>query len=160
MDDDLGIRGGLEQAAAPHELTAQGDGVGQIAVVADGESAELEIGEQRLHVAQHGAARRRIADVADRHMAGQAADDVLRAEIVGDVAQAAMIVEMLAVAGDDARRLLSAVLQGVQSKGGVGRRFLVPEYAENAAFLMRVIGVVVEGDGGQHMPDPTPTECF
>ncbi len=48
MDDDLGVARRLEQAAAADELPAQLVGVGQVAVVADGEAAELEIGEQRL----------------------------------------------------------------------------------------------------------------
>ncbi len=66
VDDDLGVAGGLEQAAAAHKLAAQLIGVGQVAVVADGEPAELEISEQRLDVTQRHLAGRRIAHMADR----------------------------------------------------------------------------------------------
>ena len=40
-------------------------GIREIAVVAEGEPAELEIGEERLHVAQRDLARRRVAHMAD-----------------------------------------------------------------------------------------------
>ena len=71
-----------------HQPAAQLIGVGQIAVVADREPAELEIGEQRLDVAQRHLAGRRIADMADRSAPGQATDHLLRAEIVADLAHA------------------------------------------------------------------------
>src|SRR5712671_2673601 len=86
MDDDLGVAGRLEQAAATHQLPAQLIGVCQIAVVADREPAELEIGEKRLHVAQRDLAGCRIANMADRSVAGQSPDDFLGAEIIADVA--------------------------------------------------------------------------
>ena len=66
MDDDLGVAGRLKDAAAAHQLPAQPVRVRQIAVVADRQPAELEIGEERLDVAQRDLAGRRIADMADR----------------------------------------------------------------------------------------------
>ena len=72
MDDDLGVAGRLEQAAAAHQLAAQLVGIGQVAVVADRQPAELEIGEERLDVAQRHLAGRRIAHMADRGMAASA----------------------------------------------------------------------------------------
>ncbi len=110
MDDDLGVAGRLEEAAAPHQLAAQPIGVGQVAVVADRQPAELEIGEERLHVAQHDLAGRRIADMADRGIAAQASDHLLGAEIVADMAHPAMGAELLTIIGDDAGGLLSTVL--------------------------------------------------
>src|SRR6516162_4991749 len=65
VNDNLGVAGRLKQAAATHELAAHLVGIGQIAVVADREPAELEIGEQRLDVAQGHFTGRRIADMAD-----------------------------------------------------------------------------------------------
>ena len=62
VDDDLGVAGRLEDAAAPHQLPAQPVRVCQIAVVADRQPAELEIGEQRLDVAQRDLAGRRIPE--------------------------------------------------------------------------------------------------
>ena len=66
MDEHLGVGGGLEQAAAAHQGAAQHVGVGQVAVMRHREAAELEIGVQRLHVAQHGVAGGGVAVVADR----------------------------------------------------------------------------------------------
>ncbi len=45
MNDDLGVTGGLKDAAAPYQLPAQLVRIRQIAVVADRQSAEIEIGE-------------------------------------------------------------------------------------------------------------------
>ena len=88
MDDDFGVAGRLEEAAAPHQLPAQLVGVGQIAVVADRQSAELEIGKKRLDVAQRHLAGGGVADMADRGVARQPVDHLLRAEIVADEARA------------------------------------------------------------------------
>ena len=66
VDDDLGVAGRLEDRAAAVERAAKLHGVGQIAVVRDREAAVVQLGEQRLHVAQRRLAGRRIADVADR----------------------------------------------------------------------------------------------
>ena len=60
VDDDLGIAGRLKDAAAAHQLPAQLVRVRQIAVVADRQPAEVEIGEERLDVAQRDLAGRRI----------------------------------------------------------------------------------------------------
>jgi hypothetical protein len=65
-------------------------------------------------------------------------------------AQGAMRRELLAVIADDARSLLSAMLQRVKSKGDQRRRLAVAVDPENAAFLVRMI--VVEGLRGQLMP--------
>ena len=128
-------------AAAAHQRLADGERVGQIAVVRDGEPAELEIGEQRLDVAQHRLAGRRVADMTDRDRARQAADDSLRAEVVADQAHRLVGMEMLAVEGDDAAGFLAAMLKGVQperrGRAGIG----MTEDAEHAAFVMEVIVV-------------------
>ena len=50
-------------------------------------------------------------------------------------------VEMLAVVGDDAGRLLAAMLQSVQAQRRQRRRILVAEDAEYAAFLAQAIGI-------------------
>jgi hypothetical protein len=65
VDDHLGVAGGLEQAAAPHELPAQVIGVGEVAVVADRQAAELEVGEERLHIAHRHLACRGVAHMAE-----------------------------------------------------------------------------------------------
>src|SRR5262249_40480320 len=52
VNNDFGVARRLEQAAATHQLPAYLVGVGQITVMANGKAPELEIGEERLHVAQ------------------------------------------------------------------------------------------------------------
>ena len=144
MQDHLGVGGRLHHRAFAHELAAQRQAVGQVAVVADGEAAGFELGEQRLHVAQDGFAGGRIADMADRGGAGQAVDHLAAGEVVADEAHAALGVEALAVEGDDAGGLLAAVLERVQAErrdgGGVG----MAEDAEHAAFLAQPVGVGIE----------------
>ena len=54
---------------------------------------------------------------------------------------------MAAVVGDDARRLLAAMLQGVQAERGQGRGVLVAEDAEDAAFLAQAVVVAERGTG-------------
>src|SRR5205823_13072089 len=117
----------------------------QVAVVADRQPAELEIGEQRLDVALCYLAGCRIAAVADRDSAGEAVDDVARPEIVADQSRPAMRVELAAVIGDDAGGLLAAMLQGMQpqrrQRGGV-RMAVNPE---NAALFVEMIRVSAAG---------------
>jgi hypothetical protein len=83
-------------------------------------------------------------------MAFEALDHVLRAEILADMAEAAMSVELLAVEGDDAGGFLAAMLQGVEAERREGGGFRMAENAEDAAFLMRV--VVIERNGIEHRP--------
>ena len=110
MDDHFSVAGRLEQAAAPYQLLAQLVGIGEIAVVADGETAEFEIGEKRLDVAHRHFAGGRVAHMADPGMPRQPADHVLGAEILADMAHGAMGVKLLAVIGDDPGRFLAAML--------------------------------------------------
>ena len=53
----------------------QGQGVGEIAVVGDGETAAGELGEERLDVALERAAMGGVADMADGAAAGEPVDD-------------------------------------------------------------------------------------
>ena len=70
VDEHLAIRRALEQATAANKLLMQVVGVGQVAVMGDREAAELEIGVERLDVAQHGVAGGGVAVVADGGGAG------------------------------------------------------------------------------------------
>ena len=76
MQDDFGVGGRLADGAGGDQLLAQRQRVGQVAVVGDGEAAGVEVGEQRLHVAQDGVAGGRVAVVADGDVALQPLDDV------------------------------------------------------------------------------------
>ena len=118
------------------------------------EAAGVEIGEQRLHVAQDGVAGGGVAVVAERDVALEAADHVGLVEVVADEAEAALGVEVGAVVGDDAGGLLAAMLQGVQAERGERRGVLVAEDAEHAALLAQA--VVAAGPPAQLVPAPQP----
>ena len=143
MQDHLGVGGGLHHGAVAHELAAQGQPVGEIAVMADRKAAGIELGEQRLHVAQDGRAGGGIADMADRGVAGQALDHLAAGEGVADQAEPPFAVKPRAVEGDDAGGLLAAVLQGVQSERGDGGGLGMAENAEHAAFLAQRVAFEV-----------------
>ena len=78
MDEHLGVGGRLEQAAAADQGAAQHVRVGEVAVMRHREAAELEIGIQRLHVAQDRVAGGGIAVMPDRGACRQAVDHALR----------------------------------------------------------------------------------
>ena len=139
MQDDLGVAGRLEHRAALHQLLPDHLGVGEVAVVGDREAAEMQIAEQRLHVAQRILAGGRITRVADRGVAGQLADHGLMREVVGDVALGAVRIEALPVKGDDAGRLLAAMLQGMQAQHAMGRGLLDAIDSDNATLLLQMI---------------------
>ena len=99
----------------------------------------LEFGEQRLDVAQRGLAGGRVADVADGRFARQAVDRRGAGKMIADQALPAFGMESRSVEGDDARRLLSAVLEGVQPERDDRRGVGMAEDAEDAAFLVQPV---------------------
>ena len=150
MDDDLGVGGGMEQAAAFHQRPADSPRIGEVAVVPDRETARGQVGEQRLDIAQHRLAGGRIAVVADRPVARQAPDHRFVAEVLTHLARSVVAVEPVAVEGDDPRRFLPAMLQRVQAERRERRRVGVIPDAEHAAFLARLVFVPARGKG--HAP--------
>ena len=141
VQDGLGVGGGLEDRAAALQFPLQRQRVGDVAVMRHGEAAADELGEERLHVAQVRAAGRGIAVVADGVFALQALHDGGLGEIVADQADMALAQELLAVEGDDAGRLLAAVLQRVQAERGERARLRVAENAEHAALFVQLVRV-------------------
>ena len=157
VGDDLCIRRRLEQRAPAHQLAVQRMGIGQVPVMADREAAELEVGEERLDVAQDRLAGGGIADMAHGRMALEPADDGFRGETVGDMAQRPVGGELMPVIGDDADGLLAAMLQGVQAQGAERGGLLGTVDADHAALFLEL--VVVEGMGADrlgHMPIGCP----
>ena len=110
----------------------------------DREAAGVQFGEQRLHVAQNRFAGGGVTDVPDGRRTGQAFDRRGAGEMVADQALPTLRMEARAVEGDDARRLLSAMLQGVQAqrrdRGGVR----MSENPENAALLSQPVVVEIQ----------------
>ena len=82
--------------------------------------------------------------MADRRSPRQPLDGRGAGEMIADQPQAALGVEPHAVEGDDAGRLLAAMLQRVQAERGDRRRVGVAENAEDAAFLAQPVAVGVE----------------
>jgi hypothetical protein len=141
MQDHLGVGGRLHDGAVAHQLAPQSQAVGQIAVVADRQAAAIELGEQRLHVAQDGLAGGGVAHVAHCRHAGQTLDHLPAREVVAHEAQAPLGMEPFAVERDDARRLLPAMLESMQAERGDGGRVRMPEDAEDAAFFPQPVAV-------------------
>ena len=125
--------------------------------MADGETAGIKLGEQRLHIAQNGLAGRRIAHVADRSIAGQAIDHFAPGEGVADQAEAAFGVEPLAVEGDDAGGFLAAVLQRVQPERGDRGRIGMTEDTEHATFFAQPVRIGIAAALGSVMIGGPPT---
>ena len=141
VDEHFGIGGRLEDRAAANELLAELAGVGEIAVVADRQTAELKIGKQRLNVAQPRPPGRRIPVMADRRVAGELLHHLRRAEVVAHLADTAVGVEVVAVMADDAASFLPAMLQGVETQRGQCRRLVVSVHPEDAALFMELVVV-------------------
>ena len=130
-----------------HELAAQRQAVGEIAVVPDGKAAAVEFGEQRLHVAQDGLAGGRIAHMADCRHAGQAVDHLVPGESVADEPHSPLGMEALAVKGNDAGGFLAAMLERMQSKCSDRGGVRMIEHAEDAALLAQPVAIKIKGVG-------------
>ena len=124
-------------------------GVHEVAVVADGDRAAVALDEVRLRVRGHGVARGRVAHVADGPVPGKRVEPRLREHVVHQP-HALLEPDRLPVARRDARRLLAAVLQGVEPHVGEVRGLGVAEDAEEAALVVEV--VVLEGQAAQGRP--------
>ncbi len=64
--------------------------------------------------------------------------------MIADKTEATFRVEPLAVEGDDARRLLTAMLQGMKPERGDRRGVWMTENAEDTAFFAQTIGIEIE----------------
>ncbi len=145
MQHRLGVRGGVEQRAALDQFALDLQGVGEIAVMRDGDAAHGEVAMKGLHVAQGGMALGpggRVADMADAGAAGELLHGLGGSEVVAHVAEFLDHVEAAGfVMRDDAPGLLAAMLERVQAQrhevGGVAG----PVDAEQAAFLAQLVAV-------------------
>ena len=138
MDDDLGVHGGLEDGALRLQAAANLPGIGEGAVVADGDHQTAVLHHEGLGVDEHGGAGGGIAHVADGQMTREPIQDS-RVKDLGHQPQAPVHADPGAVAGDDAAGLLAPVLQGVEAEIGDAGRVRVPVNAEDAAVFFGVI---------------------
>ena len=138
VQDDLAIDGGLEDRAASFELFAQLGGIGEVAIVRDGDLAPGAIDREWLGVAQVRSPGGRVTGVADSHRAHEVMQDPA-IENLRDQSHALVGTELLPIARDNASALLAAMLQGVKAVisqlGGIG----VAVNAEHAAIMLWVV---------------------
>ena len=139
--DDLRVRRRAERDAALAQLGVQLDRVDEVAVVAERDLAPVGAPDG-LRVLPRVGAGRRVADVADRHVALQRAQLLLVEDLV-DEALVAHRHDVAALGGRDARGLLPAVLERVQREvREAGDVVPGSEYAEHAALVARPVAFV------------------
>ena len=144
MQNHFRVAGRLIDRAAADQLTPQGQTIGQIAVMGNGKAAPRQFGEQRLHIAQNGFAGCGIAHMADGTFAFQAFDNSAVGKAIADKTQTALGMEPLSVKTHNACGFLSAMLQGMETKGCDGCRLGMAVNAKNPAFLAQPIRFEIE----------------
>jgi hypothetical protein len=81
----------------------------------------------------------------DCHRPAQVIDDRLRIEVVANKTKPPLGMELAAVEGDDACRLLAAMLKGVETKRRESRGIRVIENAEYSALFVQSIVTKAKG---------------
>ena len=158
MKNSFRVGGRLIDCAALHKIAAERKPIGEIAIMRDREAPRTEFGEKRLDIAQNGFARRRITHMADGGFSGQTLDRRCLGEMIADKTEPAFGIVSVAVESNDARRLLTAMLQGMQSKSCDRCGGGMAENSENPAFLPQTVGleVKIEGAGFGILPIQRP----
>jgi len=146
MQHDFRVGCRLKDRARSNELLAQRDAVGEVAVVGNGDAADFQFREQRLHVSQDRLAGGGVAHMADGAVARQTVQRRRIGEMVTDEAHMAFGMETAIMVGNNAGGLLPAMLKGMQAQccqcGGV----FMAKYAKYAALFMQ--GVFIQHKGG------------
>ena len=140
MQDDLGIGGGLHQAAGFHQRLPQPGSVGEVAIMAKGKTAKGEFREKRLDIACLRLAGGGIAVMPDGSVAFQPLQMTrCGIKVFTDMADPPVMVEFRAIGADDPRCLLTPMLKGVKPERCQDRCLLNPEDAEDCAFIIKSI---------------------
>jgi len=113
-------------------------GVGEIAVVADGDFALVAIDHDGLGVQDGFIAGGGVAGVADGAVAGEFCEDAGDEDFL-DFAHGAVDVEVVAIAGDDAGGFLAAMLQCVETEVGEVGGFGMAEDTEDTTLVVEMI---------------------
>ena len=143
MHDDFGIAGRLENRTAMLEAAAQFGGVGEIAVVRQGQLTFIAINDDRLRIGERRITRGRVARVPHRGRSRKARQ-YLRLEDFLNEAHALLEMQIDAIGRDDARRFLAAVLKSIQTQIGELGCLEMAEDASDTAVVVKPI--VVEMD--------------
>ena len=134
----------MEDGALIFQLAAQLQGVGQVAVVAQGHGAPPVPDDHGLGVGPHPAARRCVADVAGGHVGCRAGNtgQHRRGEHLVHKAEIPVAGDNAVLVHCDAAALLPAVLQRVQRRVGGSRHILgaraVIDTKNAALFVKRI----------------------
>ena len=138
MDDDFAIDRGLKDGALGFEFLPELRGVGEVAVVSNGQSAFGTIRGERLRVVDGGCAGGGIARVANGNVAVEIAHH-LRGEHIFHQAHAPVYKKLFAIAGGDAGAFLSAMLKCVVPVVGHLGSIGLPVNAKDAAVVFRIV---------------------
>ena len=120
------------------EPAAPVGGVGEVAVVADGDFALVAIDHDGLGIQKGFVAGRGVAGVADGAVARKFCENG-GSEDLFDLAHGAVEVQFGAIAGDDARGFLAAMLQRVKTEISEVGGFGMAEDAEDTTLVVEVI---------------------
>jgi hypothetical protein len=147
MQYDFRIGRRLHDGAFAHKLAAKREPVGQVAVMANGESTAFKLGEQGLDVAKDCFTCCGIAHMADGRRAGEAVNDLASRKAFANKPLATFGMKSLAVEGNDAGRFLAAMLQGMQAQRRDGSCIRVSDDAKDPTFLAQPITIDVKDVG-------------
>ncbi len=137
-DDDFAVHGGLKNQPATFEVVAELGGVGQIAVVGDGDLPAHAIHRERLRVADVRRAGGRITRVADGHVAHEVMEN-FRVKNLRHEPHAMVLEKFSVVAGDDPGAFLPAMLQRVKTVVGEFGGIRMSKNAEHAAIMFGIV---------------------
>ena len=142
VEDDLAVHRRLKNGALRFEFGAEQVRVHEVAIVPDGDLAARAVHHERLRIRDRAAAGGRVAHMADGTRALQP-HEIAPLEDLRHEAHVHMPRKLRAgfPGGDDARALLTAVLEGEETVVGQLRRVWVTEHGEDAALVFRFVVV-------------------
>ena len=145
--DDLGVRGAVEDGTLVFQLTSQLNGVGQVAVVAQGHGAPAMPDDHGLSIGPHPAAGSGIPDMAGSHVGGRLCQrgQHRRGEHLVDKAEIPVADNDAVVVDGNAAALLSPVLQSEQPVVNRSSHIVSVKiiHAEDSTFFVQAIILIV-----------------
>src|SRR5262249_54952678 len=138
MHDHFRVAVGLEDRAAMLELSPPLRRIRQIAIMPQRNFALVAIDHDRLGIQQSLIARSGIARVPNCQVAAQSREHS-RLKNFFHFSHGTVQMQIRAVAGNDSSRLLSTMLQRVETQIRQLRGFLMAEYAKYTTFVVKVI---------------------
>ena len=143
LDDDFGIRCGLEVSAVALQPRAHIAQVHQVAVVRNRDQAFGGIHANGLRIQQCRVAGGGVAGVADGHGAGQLLQHVVGKDL-RDQTHALDVGKVLAVGRGNAGRLLSAMLQARRGRDRPARCIGMAVNGDDAALFAQLVRIAVQ----------------